>query len=345
MIKHTCSLALPCLIALVACSDQSLAMSTEVEVEEIRRESPVPTEPSSTLEFEEPIILPTQTLVDRSGWIAFSSIRNGDQDLYLVNPDNSDLAKMGLSELRPSQPAWSPDGQMLAFDGGGGDIYIVNSQCVDFPEGCLSSAVNLTRNRDGIFLYPSWTPDGEEVTHTYGEANTFFTLAIESSSVTGDQVRELFSSVATLRAPDWSPDGNSLAFTSDQYRTDALSMGDVAITESDGSIQIQLIEAHDNIRDSYEPAWSPDGTQIAFVTSAGDEFVGTFVESVYVFALENREVGLLVENGSHPSWSPDGSQIVFQAIEGLFVIDVDGSGLRQLTDVGIDVDFAPAWSP
>lgn len=54
-------------------------------------------------------------------------------------------------------------------------------------------------------------------------------------------------------------------------------------------------------------------------------------------------------NAMSPAWSPDGSQIVFASEEtsgfrALFVINVDGTSLRQLTD-GSGNDFSPAWSP
>jgi Tol biopolymer transport system component len=50
-----------------------------------------------------------------------------------------------------------------------------------------------------------------------------------------------------------------------------------------------------------------------------------------------------------PTWSPTGSQIVFSAVVGghrdLYVVDADGTGLRQLTDTPDFDEFAPAWSP
>jgi Tol biopolymer transport system component len=93
-----------------------------------------------------------------------------------------------------------------------------------------------------------------------------------------------------------------------------------------------------------EPAWSPDGSRIAFTSNR------TGRSGIYVMHADGsrtRRLTISEDGDVRPSWSPDGQQIVF-ARSGrgrLYVIDADGRHLRALTrDVGL-ADSDPAWSP
>jgi TolB protein len=94
-----------------------------------------------------------------------------------------------------------------------------------------------------------------------------------------------------------------------------------------------------------DPAWSPDGARIAFVSNG-----------LYVMNADgSNQTQIVADQGdiSGPAWSPDGARIVFAADRGvgdhaIHVVNVDGLGLQQLTSVAVTdaVDeIAPAWSP
>ena len=92
-----------------------------------------------------------------------------------------------------------------------------------------------------------------------------------------------------------------------------------------------------------EPAWSPDGTTIAFVSKRSGN------SDIYAMDADGsgtRPLTKTKEDDAQPDWSPDGKQIVFSrgSPARLFVMNADGSGARRLTDEEVD-ETEPAWSP
>lgn len=96
---------------------------------------------------------------------------------------------------------------------------------------------------------------------------------------------------------------------------------------------------------SYDPAWSPQGDRVAFVSLEPGN------EEIYVISVDGSNLQRLTQNtwewDKHPSWSPDGTQIVFWSNRGsgrrqLWVMNADGSGQRTLFDSPFN-DWDPVW--
>ena len=118
--------------------------------------------------------------------------------------------------------------------------------------------------------------------------------------------------------------------------------GDIYAMNSDGSGQVNLTN---NEADDYLPAWSPDGTKIAFVRYSS----GPGAEIYVMNADGTGQVDLTNgANDSAPAWSPDGTKIAFVRFGAtntdIYVMNADGSNQVNLTNSSID-EADPAWSP
>jgi hypothetical protein len=125
------------------------------------------------------------------------------------------------------------------------------------------------------------------------------------------------------------------------------------VIASDGSEEIYLVKSNGtgltrlttNTASDVEPAWSPDGSQVAFATNRDGNY------EIYVMNADGQSpVRLTTASGPDhaPAWSPDGSRIVFTSERDgnaeIYAMDADGSNTVRLTnDPGSDTD--PAWSP
>jgi Tol biopolymer transport system component len=170
-----------------------------------------------------------------------------------------------------------------------------------------------------------------------------------------DGAKKLTSGRADSGWPVWSPDGKKLAFDSsrtDRNPHDKTSINDVFTMSPDGSGVTKLT---DSLGASGDAAWSPDGKQIAFDADRGDP---DHEQGIYVMNADGTNIHRITtrppgyQGDFAPRFSPDGSRLVFTRQRGqgdtppgaLFVVRLDGSGLRRLTSFSIHAGDAD-WSP
>jgi TolB protein len=228
------------------------------------------------------------------------------------------------------QPTWSPDGKWIAY--------------ASDRDGSFS-----IWKTDGVHVRrvvragqdPAWSPRGVEIAFVAPDARTVPSIYVVASSGTNPARRRI---VYYAIQPSWSPTGRRLAFSAP---SDGCGQGNgIWSIRRDGAFRQEVIESPDEFTDYGEPAWSPDGKDIAYAVLTSDGESGIkFVR----MGGSGQPIAVPNADGYEPSWSPDGRRIVFSgpaAAAGgfgpLLVVDLATHRVRRLTSL---VASGPAWSP
>lgn len=157
--------------------------------------------------------------------------------------------------------------------------------------------------------------------------------------------------------PSPSPDGSRIAYTGIPAGAGTAGNMDIYITDRDASDVRRLTTG---LEMDYQPAWSPSGSHIAFVSTRADGLPDVWIMQAdgsnptrLTQARRGDEYAGSGGGAMAPAWSPDGSRLVYTvyAYVGvtpraqLWVMHADGTGKRRLTDGSEANDFTPTWSP
>jgi Tol biopolymer transport system component len=177
---------------------------------------------------------------------------------------------------------------------------------------------------------PALSPDGSLIAYYH------WNEGIHVANVNGTNSRKIVGE-AHAKYLAWSNDGKWIAFSS-QPILDRTVLVNIDAVRVDGSGRRTIVQG------GTQPSWSPDDKYIAFATCRGSDC------GIYKASSAGGDAGTPITKdlGTNPAWSPTGNQILYQAdvdgVKHLFVVNVDGSGKRQLT-WGTSPRVGAQWSP
>ncbi len=282
--------------------------------------------------------------VDAQAQIAFSSERDGNWEIYVMDVDGGNQQNLSNNPHADVSPSWFPDGKQIAFmsrrDGhviDGFPTYEIYAMDADG-----GNPQNLT-NDPHDDMSPSWSPDGKRIVFMSRRDGNYEIYVMDAD---GSNPQNLTNNPLNDRNPSWSPDGKQIVFAS---RRDGHFENELAITyeiyvmDADGDNQQRLTE---NRKNDMSPSWSPDGKRIAFSSDRKGDFENF---EIYVMDADGGNQQKLTENRVYdwrPSWSPDAKRITFASERDgnyeIYVMDADGGNPQNLTNHPDD-DSAPAW--
>lgn len=297
------------------------------------------------------------------------------RDIYLVNADGTELKAL-TTDGHSRIPIWSPDGSRILYMHESAWPSNLPNRNIPVPDKRWLSHTyhewyvmtnhgedaHRVSNGCGSAVAAAWSPDGHNILYICyclvpDKAGTdeFDKTAELYVTDTGGQnthlVREFDAPIYTAA---WSPDGKTLAV--DGAASPSTESGPIA------GLFLMPVYGKGAIGPMAVPgtrlAWSPNGGKLALNVFAREQDA---YSSVGIIDADGSHLTQLTDphrfrNAALPAWSPDGRQIAFQASTGMqhaarigdqqiFIMNADGSGLRQLTHNPDWVCGNPSWSP
>lgn len=197
---------------------------------------------------------------------------------------------------------------------------------------CIMNADGTNRRQvtesDATTFYASLSIGADMIYFSSRESGQFQIYSVRPN---GKEFKRLTRVSGSFYAPELSPSAGWIVMTKDGEG--------IWLMKPDGTNPHALTD-----KDDIDPAWSADGSMIAFASSRA----GT--RQLFVMNADGsniRQVTDLKDMGGRSSWSPDGTKLAFYAgpaeDRNIYVINVDGTNLVQLTNGGDNL--GPSWSP
>lgn len=253
----------------------------------------------------------------KGSMLAMFTDRGGYSEIFLISAlDGKKIARLvkgersaDLESLRwyTSGMSFSPDGDLLVF--------VSKSKGEDALNFySLSKRKIVNRKKFGLksIISPAWSPDGKSIVFSAlsGSARDLFMYDLVNESLTR-LTNDRFDDIDVA----WFPDGQSIVFSSDRPHPDNFTTEDTTAF-SYGNYNLQRMEIASRTitplpvgtGTNQEPAVSPDGKRIAFVSGRNG------IDNIYIYNIDSSSVVAVTNcltDAKSPTWSPDGKTLAF----------------------------------
>jgi STE24 endopeptidase len=181
-----------------------------------------------------------------TGRLVYVSDADGDAEIYTARPDGSASRRLTDADETDYDPAWSRDGERIAWVRLRGDKGRIWTMRADGTDPIMLPGPGDAQN-------PRWSPDGRTIAFWADDGD------IGSTWVVGTDGQGL-RMIGAGSYPSWAPDGRRLVVE---------TAGGLVVIRLDGTRR-QVVEGTEE--GDGQPAWSPSGDQIVFVSTRDDEY-------------------------------------------------------------------------
>ena len=318
-------------------------------------------------------------------WILYSETewdRKNDRQvshIFVARTSGGAPVKLTAGEKGETSPQWAPDGSRIAFlaDRGAADAKNGNQIWIIRPNG--GEADKLTSEESAIKEF-QWAPDGKRLAFVVADTpkdkadrdkrkkDKFDAILVDAGynyshlwtiNMDGTSKKRITEGAFSASNPRWSPDSKSIAYVQSSMGTQESSFfdlnadrnSDIYVVSSEGGSPRRLTS---NPGPDSSPAWSPDGSEITYLSAMDPRSWAEKVDVMVMPATGGSPKDLtkdFPDSATGPKWAPDGKSVYWDSEEGvhrhIFRVSTSGGKFVHITEGAMmyaDFDVSPDGS-